>query len=187
MVLTEEQQERIRKSRERALEIQKRRRREEQQHLQAQEQVQEENGTSIQKKRSGGDHSKEEEEEKEKRAKLDVETNKETDKVAQVEEEDVDSDLEAFEEGASDFVTKQEAKKMYCLPDGTLQCCKVVAEKDNPHHRGFAKMKLYSRKEIRRRARKRYGGKEGLIAERRKREDERFKNDIEKTKNIFGK
>merc|ERR1712194_895926 len=97
-----------------------------------------------------------------------------------------DDDLEAFEEGASDLVTKSEAKKMYCLPEGSLAVCTVV-EKENPRHKSWSKMKMYDRKEVRRRARKRHGGKEGLIAERRKREDNRFRNDMEKTKNIFKK
>jgi len=100
------------------------------------------------------------------------------------EEDEEDEDLEAFEEGAGDLVTKKEAKKMYCLPEGTLQVCAVV-EKDNPRNSHWTKMKLYSRSELRRRARKRHGGKEGLIAERRNREDERFRNDIAKTKDIF--
>ena len=62
-----------------------------------------------------------------------------------------------------------------------------VVEKENPRHRGFSTMKLYYRAELRRRARKRYGGKEGLIEERRKREEKRFENDIAKTKDIFKK
>lgn len=105
-------------------------------------------------------------------------------KVPPSEEDEEDEDLEAFEEGAGDLVTKKEAKKMYCLPEGTLQVCAVV-EKDNPRNSQWTKMKLYSRSELRRRARKRHGGKEGLIAERRNREDERFRNDIAKTKDIF--
>ena len=196
MVLTEEEKERIRKNRERALEIQKRRRRKE-------EEEQEQNAIkskcggvgggvdgavtgadavikeSSEKKRGGVEPP---EELQSKRAKL---KNKRVVKGDNEEDAD-DLDLEAFEEGASEFVTKQEAKKMYCLPEGTLQVCAVV-EKDNPRHSGWSKMKLYNRSEIRRRARKRFGGKEGLITERRKREDERFRSDMEKTKDIFKK
>lgn len=168
MTLTEEQKERIRKNKEKALEIQRRRRAE-------QERNAADRGATVvesgEKKRGGEEHQ----EINPKRAKLD-----------RTAEEEEDVDLEAFEEGASEFVTKKEAKKMYCLPEGTLQVCAVV-EKDNPRHSGWSKMKLYNRSEIRRRARKRFGGKEGLIAERRKREDERFRSDIEKTKDIFKK
>ena len=167
MALTEEQQERIRKNKERALEIQKRRREE--------QALKEANDSAVAENDEKKERGDESQEKKPKRIKLD--------KVGKEEEEE-DVDLEAFEEGASDLVTKKEAKKMYCLPEGTLQVCAVV-EKDNPRHSGWSKMKLYNRSEIRRRARKRFGGKEGLIAERQKREDERFRNDIAKTKDIF--
>ena len=197
MVLTEEEKERIRKNRERALEIQKcRRRREEEE--QERKAIKSKSGgvggggdgtgtgadavikESSEKKRGGVEPP---EELQSKRAKL---KNKMVVKGDNEEEDADDLDLEAFEEGASEFVTKQEAKKMYCLPEGTLQVCAVV-EKDNPRHSGWSKMKLYNRSEIRRRARKRFGGKEGLITERRKREDERFRSDMEKTKDIFKK
>jgi len=185
MTLTEEQKERMRKNRERALEIQKRRREE----LELANKTNNDNGGNN-NNNNNDDENKREGEDKdrvepaEKRAKLN-ESGIKADKIGQ-EEEEYDDDLEAFEEGASDLVTKKEAKKMYCLPEGTLEVCAVV-EKDNPHHKGWSKMKLYNRSEVRRRARKRFGGKEGLIAERRKREEERFRNDIEKTKDIFKK
>ena len=168
MALTEEQQERIRKNKERALEIQKRRREE--------QELKEANSCAVAEDAKKHRRGEETQEKMPKRAKLGKD----------VTEEEEDLDLEAFEEGASDLVTKKEAKKMYCLPEGTLQVCAVV-EKDNPRHSGWSKMKLYNRSEIRRRARKRFGGKEGLIAERQKREDERFRNDIAKTRDIFKK
>lgn len=93
-------------------------------------------------------------------------------------------ELEAFEVNASHLVTKKEAKEIYCLPDGTLEVCSFV-EKENPHRKGWNKMKLYERSDIRSRARKRYGGMEGLIAERNKRAKKRFEKDLEKTKDIF--
>merc|ERR1712106_900543 len=43
-------------------------------------------------------------------------------------------ELGEFEVGATELVSKKEAKEMYCLPDGTLAVCAVV-EKDNPHHK----------------------------------------------------
>ena len=99
-------------------------------------------------------------------------------------EEGYDGELETFEEGASELVTKQEAMKMYCLPAGTLAVCEVI-EKPNPRNGAWNSMKLYRRLEVRRRAHARFGGPEGLVAERRKREEKRFKSDMEKTKNIF--
>merc|ERR1712176_753125 len=95
-----------------------------------------------------------------------------------------DVELEEFEINASSFVSKKEAKEMYCLPEGTLAVCSF-GEKDNPRNRGWTKMKLYDRSEIRTRARKRYGGMEGLIAERESRIMKRFKKDLEETKDVF--
>ena len=169
MPLTEEQQERIRKNRERALEIQ-RKRKEEQEKANAalgKREGQEAVDESLNRKRPRVEGKNQEEKKRQ-------------------EDEEEDDDLEPFEEGASDLVAKGEAKKMYCLPEGTLAVCSVV-EKDNPRHKGWSKMKLYYRSELRRRARKRFGGKEGLIAERNRRLQERFRKDVEKTKNIFKK
>lgn len=143
-MLTEEQQEKIRKNRERAL--------------------------GIQRKRKEGE---EKEESKEGRAKK---------RCKEDEEEQVE--LEEFEINASKFVSQKEAKQVYCLPDGTLAVCSFV-EKDNPRGKGWTPMKLYSRAEIRRRGRERFGGLEGLIAEREKRVEKRFRKDLESTRDIF--
>lgn len=103
-------------------------------------------------------------------------------KRTKVEEEDVE--LEDFEVGASEFVTKKEASTVYCLPEGTLAVCQFV-ERENPHRKGWTPMKLYVRAEIRRRARERFGGLDGLQHERRRREETRFLRDLEKTKDVF--
>ncbi|CAB9523700.1 repair protein [Seminavis robusta] len=165
MALTEEQQERIRQNRERALAIQRQRKKD------PEEKERKATPPSTEKKRPlDSPHS----------------ANNKRPKVLVVDEDDENVSLEPFEEGASDLVTKSDAKKLYCLPEGTLQCCTVV-EKDNPRHKSWSKMKLYHRSEVRRRARKRYGGRLGLEAERKRRQDERFANDLAKTKNIFQK
>jgi len=171
MGLTEEERERIRKNRERALEIQRRRK-------------EEAAALSTSKGTSTEDSRESDREPIAKRRKVSPEGGKNAEDVSRNQEED--EMLEQFEEGASEFVTKKEAMKMYCLPEGTLAVCKYV-EKQNPRHKGWTPMKLYNRAEIRRRARERFGGLEGLIAERRKREEKRFQNDLEKTKNIFRK
>mmetsp|Transcript_10867 Transcript_10867/g.16183 ORF Transcript_10867/g.16183 Transcript_10867/m.16183 type:complete len:203 (-) Transcript_10867:70-678(-) len=93
-------------------------------------------------------------------------------------------ELEEFEQGASSLVTKSEAMQMYCLPEGTLAVCSYV-EKENPRRKGWNMMKLYDRSEIRRRARARFGGLDGLIEERTKRKMKRFQKDLEDTKDIF--
>jgi hypothetical protein len=99
-------------------------------------------------------------------------------------EEQVDEILESFEVGAPAMITKREAMMVYCLPEGTLAVCQCV-EKENPHRKGWSAMKLYYRSEIRRRARDRFGGLQGLIAERKSREVKRCINTMKKTKDIF--
>lgn len=99
----------------------------------------------------------------------------------------LEQELEDFERGAPPHVSKAEAMRVYCLPEGTLAVCRVVAEKDNPRNKNWTKMKLYDRQEIRRRARERFGGLEGLQEERRRREEKRFEKDLEKVKEeMFG-
>jgi DNA-repair protein complementing XP-A cells len=156
MELTEEQKERIRKNRERALELQR----------QAKERKE----------------KREREENIARRAAIGDERNSKRSKSEK--KDDTEVELEDFEVSASDFVTKKEAKEIYCLPDGTLAVCKYV-EKENPHRKGWTPMKLYYRNEIRSRARERYGGLEGLQTERKKRVEKRFMNDLEKTRDVF--
>ncbi len=62
--------------------------------------------------------------------------------------------------------------------------CEFI-EKDNPRNAKFSKMKLYYRTEIRRRARERFGGLDGLIEERSKREYKRFQRDFDDVNDIF--
>lgn len=98
--------------------------------------------------------------------------------------DDDECSLEDFERDASPYVSKTEAQKTYCIPLGTIEVCSYV-ERDNPHQKGWSKMKLYHRSEVRRRAWKRFGGKEGLIAEREKRKKRRFEKDMEEVKDVF--
>ena len=99
-------------------------------------------------------------------------------------DDDMDS-LEDFEIGASDYVTKQQAKNLYCLPEGTLAVCKIVQTKTNPRNPHFGSMKLYDRTEIRKRAHQRHGGKRGLQQERQRRQEALLEKDLQDTKNIF--
>ena len=104
-------------------------------------------------------------------------------------DEDSDEDnveLEDFELVASQYVTKDAAMRKYCLPQGTLAVCSYV-EKPNPRNKSWTPMRLYKRSEIRRRSRERFGGLEGLIEERRKRDKKRFANDMAETKDVFKK
>merc|ERR1712086_558221 len=94
---------------------------------------------------------------------------------------DDESSLEDFEHNASTHISQAEAKRSYCVPPGTLAVCAYI-ERENPHQRGWAKMKLYSRSDVRRRARKRFGGKGGLVEEREKK---RFEKDMEEMKDVF--
>ena len=99
-------------------------------------------------------------------------------------EEGDDVELEDFEVGASEWVSKKEAKEKYCLPEGTLAVCKFE-ERPNPHNKGWKPMKLYSRKEVRMYSRKRFGGLDGLIEERRKRQEKKYQKDLEQTKDLL--
>ncbi|GAX28967.1 hypothetical protein FisN_1Hh036 [Fistulifera solaris] len=96
-----------------------------------------------------------------------------------------EDELEDFEVGASPFVTQTEATQQYCLPAGTLSVCQVVEERPNPRNPRWAKVKLYARSEIRQRAHKRFGGKEGLRAEREKRAQQRYEKDAMRMKDLF--
>jgi DNA-repair protein complementing XP-A cells len=142
MALTEEQQEQIRKNRERALALLKKRKDEQEE--------------KVAKKR----------------------------RLEETTRDDEGLELEDFEINAPPLVTKKEAMSVYCLPEGTLEVCEYV-EKENPHKKGWTPMKLYSRSEIRRRARKRFGGLEGLLQERKQREMKKFQRDLEQTKDMF--
>jgi XPA protein C-terminus len=160
MELTEEQKERIRKNKERALAIQRKRR-----SLELEGRSPGVAGTGTSDPSNGEASAK----------KL---------KANDLDDNDEEVELEDFEVGASEWVSKKEAMSTYCLPEGTLAVCKYT-EKENPHNKGWKPMKLYSRAEVRRRARERFGGMEELKAERRTREEKRFSNDLEKTKNVF--
>jgi XPA protein C-terminus len=189
MTLTEEQKERIRQNRERALEIQRQRKKElEKSHVNndTNSPITPQKRQLLDRNHDGGGSSpckRERSADTKPPTPTTTTTSGGTSQTQDVREAD---DLEPFEEGASEYVTKAEAKKMYCLPEGTLAVCKVV-EKDNPRHKGWSKMKLYYRTELRQRAHKRFDGREGLAAERKRREDERFYKDLQKTKNIFQK
>ncbi|KAL3806321.1 hypothetical protein ACHAXA_001061 [Cyclostephanos tholiformis] len=95
-----------------------------------------------------------------------------------------DDSLEDFEQDASPYISQTEAQRMYCLPLGTLAICSYI-EKDNPRKSGWSKMKLYLRSEVRQRARKRFGGMDGLIKEREKRKQNRFEKDMKEMKDVF--
>ncbi|KAL7530958.1 hypothetical protein ACHAXR_003764 [Thalassiosira sp. AJA248-18] len=99
--------------------------------------------------------------------------------------DDDESSLEDFELTAPPHITKTEAQRTYCIPLGTLAVCSFI-EKDNPQNKGWSKMKLYSRAEVRRRARKRFGGKGGLREERERRRKKRFEKDLKEVENVFG-
>lgn len=161
MELTEEQLERIRKNRERAFELQRKR-------------AAEREGAILMKGQDGENLATKVVNDSKRRK-----TDQEKEKEGEEEEE-----LEEFEVGGSEWVTKAEAMKVYCLPEGTLAVCQVQ-EKKNPKHTGWTPMKLYNRKEIRRRARARHGGIVGLVAERKKRANKRFEKDLKRNMNLF--
>lgn len=167
---TPELRERIRKNRERALQIQAERKRKLQQEQTIKTQTQTPETTR---------NKNEETEEQQKKSKLQRRDTTETEAADQEA-----LDCEEWEVGLPEWVSKKEAVAKYCLPEGTLAVCEV-STKDNPHHKGWAPMKLYRRAELRKRAYKRHGGKEGLIEERTKREQKRLAKDLKSAENIF--
>ena len=152
MALTEEQKQKIKENRERALALKKKRAEERAAAEERESEAASQDGT---KNEDSGD-------------------------------EDDNVELEDFEVGASPWVTKDEAMRKYCLPQGTLAVCSYE-ERPNPRNKSWTPMRLYKRSEIRRRARERFGGLEGLIEERRKRDKKRFANDMAETRDVFKK
>jgi hypothetical protein len=180
MALTEEQQERMRTNKERALEIRRRKEEEaEAKQQQQQEGVADTNNTTQIRSSNNNNNTNN----------IKISTN-EPKSVIKIQikndkqEPDDNVELEEFEIDASPYVTKNDAMKLYCLPTGTLEVCEFV-EKDNPRNQKFSRMKLYDRNEIRRRARERFGGLDGLKEERGNRERKRFERDFEDVNNIF--
>jgi DNA-repair protein complementing XP-A cells len=178
MTLTEEQKERIRKNRERALQIQRERKLKLQKEREKKEQQQQQ-----QQHQEAPDNKKRTTTAPPPPSSSSPSTTSPTKKQKQEDNNRVD-EIEPFEEGASEFVTKREAMNIYCLPVGTLNVCHVE-ERDNPHNPKWKPMKLYGRSEVRRRAHERYGGMDGLIAERTKRRQRKLHKDMEEAQNIF--
>ena len=180
MVLTEEQRKRIEKNRKRALEIRKKK-----------EAEKKESTISSSVFDEGGfvqENKKRKIEDDELVGRGENGYKKEEDIKQSTNTTDNDSDTEShedFEINASQYISQTDAQRLYCVPKGTLDVCTYV-EKDNPHNKGFSKMKLYVRSEVRKRSHKRFGGKQGLILEREKRRKKRSAKDLEESKNIFG-
>jgi DNA-repair protein complementing XP-A cells len=178
MVLTEEQRERIRKNKERALQIQKERKQKEQNEKEDKN-INYNNNNKRQSSSPAANnndnvvhHHKEEEKSKKKQ------------KTITDSQDGSSLPLEDFEVGTSQYVTKKEAMNVYCLPEGSIAVC-TYEEKVNPHNSKFKPMKLYKRDEVRYYAHKRYGGLNGLIKERNKRRQRKLEKDMNDAKDIF--
>jgi hypothetical protein len=196
MELTEEQRERIRRNRERALKLQQ----EHKKHrIEADSSSTTDGETSLGTGKLDGKELQQHLSETGKRQKINAQEINDTCHSSEIrlqngkdfptdniigDDKYKNDEIELFEEGASEYVTKQEAMKVYCLPLGTLEVCSYV-EKPNPKNNSWQSMKLYYRNEIRHRAHARYGGITGLMEERNKRNQLRLQKDIEKSKDIF--
>ena len=173
MALTEEQRKRIEENRKRALEIRKKKETEKKESTISSSVFDEGGFVQDNKKRKIEDSGYKK-----------VEDIKQSTTNTTDNDSDTES-LEHFELNASQYISQTDAQRLYCVPKGTLDVCTFI-EKDNPHNKGFAKMKLYLRKDVRKRSHKRFGGKQGLILEREKRRKKRSAKDLEESKNIFG-
>jgi len=173
MALTEEQKERIRKNREKALEIQRKRR--------------EENKKESEVNKSGNEdilNPPKKQKTTDSSPRIMSKRILDRNKVEEDHHHYSIARLEDFEEGASEWISKREAMTMYCLPEGSMAVC-FYEEKKNPRNPLFKPMKLYRRSEIRYRAHKRYGGLEGLVKERDKRQKRKMEKDMEEAGKIF--
>lgn len=197
MELSQEQKERIKQNRERALEIQRQRK-----SLQCTTAAEEDNknkktdaiATPKRSVETNYDINETNVKRKKEQTRNGLESGDSTANTANagtnqvvVDSEDIfhTNEIEVFEENASEYITKQEAMKVYCLPMGTLDVCRNCITKPNPKHPTWSDMKLYLRKEIRYRAHQRYGGMLGLIQERNKRNQIRLQKDMEQSRDIF--
>ena len=211
MVLTEEQRQRMEENRKRALEIKRKKQLEKEKEQSnifdaggfivgnsSHEEITE--SSSQNKKRrmdnneglgdgiAGGWDKKGSNNKEDETTKSNGNNNSTSTKQSESDNDDDDDDtesLEEFELNSSPYISQTEAQRQYCIPKGTLDVCSYV-EKDNPHKKGWSKMKLYHRSEVRKRAYKRFGGKEGLILEREKRRKKRSEKDMNDVKNVFG-
>jgi DNA-repair protein complementing XP-A cells len=191
MALTEEQKERIKRNRARALEIQ-RRKKEERKKAVPKDNEQTNQESSIQNLgMDHHDHHRYTENDsisynKPLEASIKSDTNKSFMKESEKIEEEEEIVLENFEIDASPYVTRQHAMDIYCLPQSTLNVCSFI-EKENPMQRKWNKMKLYHRSEIRRHARERFGGLDNLVKERNRRTTKRDRKDLECGYEVFQK
>jgi len=60
-------------------------------------------------------------------------------------------------------------------------------EKTNPKRQSWTTMKLFLTKDVRERAHARFGGEEGLQAERSEREKRKWASTLKKTKKVFSR
>jgi hypothetical protein len=191
MELTVEQRERIRMNYERALAIQKQRKIEQQQEEQQpgkekvgnddreiQSNRSDENRLQPQPQQQCDHHDDTDPHDRNIKRKMD-------DDDGHGKTKDKEMRMEDWEYTASLYVSKQEAKTIYCLPEGTISCCHVMKEIENPKNQLFSKVKLYLRSDIRQRAYQRYGGSIGLQQERNKRQQILHEKHIQDASNIF--
>jgi len=193
MVLTEEQIERIRKNRERAMQIQKERR-EKQEKQREKQKNNTDNGNDqnnpFKKQKTTKSNGSASLSSLSSSIPTTTPRSNPVSKSSSASEDSNDNEyhsrepLEEFEEGASEWVTKTEAMNMYCLPEGTMAVCSCE-ERENPRNPLFKPMKLYRRSEIRYRAHKRHGGLEGLVKERNRRRKRKLDKDMEAAMDIF--
>lgn len=87
-------------------------------------------------------------------------------------------------DGDFELMTKSDAQKQFLLPDASMKVLRFM-EKQNPRHTNWKPMKLYLRKQVRERSYRRWGGSEGLAAEREKREARQWEGALRRTAGIM--
>eukprot|EP00639_Heterosigma_akashiwo_P029346 CAMPEP_0194687230 /NCGR_PEP_ID=MMETSP0295-20121207/16079_1 /TAXON_ID=39354 /ORGANISM="Heterosigma akashiwo, Strain CCMP2393" /LENGTH=166 /DNA_ID=CAMNT_0039575415 /DNA_START=1 /DNA_END=501 /DNA_ORIENTATION=- len=84
------------------------------------------------------------------------------------------------------LITKAEVVQMFCLPEGTIKVLDFI-EKENPRHGTWTPMKLFLQKQVKKYSHDRWGGLEGLLQERRRRDEKKLKNALKRTSGLLKK
>mmetsp|Transcript_14852 Transcript_14852/g.29668 ORF Transcript_14852/g.29668 Transcript_14852/m.29668 type:complete len:233 (+) Transcript_14852:42-740(+) len=83
------------------------------------------------------------------------------------------------------LICKSSVREKYCLPPDTVSMIPVAGTRPNGHNRKFSESILYDRKMVREVSYRRFGGRDGLVKERRAREEKKLKKLMGSVKGVF--
>jgi hypothetical protein len=82
------------------------------------------------------------------------------------------------------LLCKSDVQTNFLLPEGTIAVLRYL-ERRNPKHPGFTSMRMFLKAQVREKAYIRFGGPEGLEAEKTKRNVRKWQTTLLKTKEVF--